>query len=268
MSHPSVLLTHCPNCGRDLEGRFCAGCGQKVTALNPTAHDFLHDLTHELLHVDGKIFQSVRLLLTRPGFLTSEYFKGRRARYVSPIRLYLIFSVVYFAIAAAAPSSDKYGVQVKTTGNPEEAVRAIGFESEEQLEAAVNAAISTWAPRIMFVLVPLFALLVNVVTRRSGRNYPQHLYFAFHVHAAAFALLALRAAMRLARPTGWLVEIFQFVVMAWVVVYTGLAFRRAYDGTAARAVLRTAVVGLLYLFALGLALAAIIAPLIQRAPAS
>jgi len=100
MTQIFVAPTTCPNCGRDLEGAYCAACGQKVAPLNPTFHDLMHDIVHEFLHVDGKIFHSVRLLLTRPGFLSYEYFNGRRARYVSPLRLYLIFSVVFFGMTA------------------------------------------------------------------------------------------------------------------------------------------------------------------------
>lgn len=50
--------------------------------------------------MDGKILQSVKLLFTRPGFLTREYVEGRRIRYISPLRLYLVFSVAYFAVSA------------------------------------------------------------------------------------------------------------------------------------------------------------------------
>jgi hypothetical protein len=63
-------------------------------------HDLLHDVTHEFLHVDSKIFRTVKHLLLTPGFLTREYFNGRRTRYVSPIRIYLVFSVIYFAATA------------------------------------------------------------------------------------------------------------------------------------------------------------------------
>src|SRR5678816_4577040 len=103
MTTTAVHLTACPNCGAALDGAFCAQCGQKAAPLNPSLSQFIHELFHEIAHVDGKILQSVRLLFTRPGFLSREQFEGRRARYVSPIRLYLIFSVVYFGAAAFAP---------------------------------------------------------------------------------------------------------------------------------------------------------------------
>ena len=71
-------------------------------------HDLAHDVVHEFLHVDSKIFRTVKLLLLKPGFLTREYFEGRRVRYVSPLRLYLVFSVINFAAAALVdrPPSD------------------------------------------------------------------------------------------------------------------------------------------------------------------
>src|SRR5262249_47373911 len=105
MTTGTIDLTDCPNCGTPLEGRFCAACGQKAAPLNPSLGEFAHDLFHELAHFDSKIVQSVRLLLTRPGFLSREHFDGRRTRYVSPIRLYLLFSLLYFAVAAFAPTS-------------------------------------------------------------------------------------------------------------------------------------------------------------------
>ena len=89
----------CHNCGIRLVGRFCAACGQKALPLSVTLHDFIHELTHEILHVDGRIVQSIRRLLS-PGFLTREYIQGRRARWISPIRLYLIFSVAFFGLSA------------------------------------------------------------------------------------------------------------------------------------------------------------------------
>jgi len=63
----------------------------------------LGDLVEELFSVDGGIYRSVWLLFARPGFLTREMFADRRAAHVSPLRLYLFFSVLFFAAFALAP---------------------------------------------------------------------------------------------------------------------------------------------------------------------
>jgi hypothetical protein len=76
MTTAGVLRTACANCGKALDRPFCSQCGQKAAPLNPSVGEFLHDVLHEVTHLDGKIPQSVRLLLTRPGFLTQEQFEG------------------------------------------------------------------------------------------------------------------------------------------------------------------------------------------------
>jgi hypothetical protein len=62
----------CLNCGTPLEGRYCHACGQKAVSLHLGVHDFVHEATHEFLHLDGKIRSTVKFLLTRPGQLTKE----------------------------------------------------------------------------------------------------------------------------------------------------------------------------------------------------
>ncbi|MGH8639496.1 MAG: DUF3667 domain-containing protein, partial [Burkholderiales bacterium] len=188
MDHPPDS-TVCYNCGSTLRGSFCSACGQKAQPLNPTFHDLFHDFTHEMLHVDGRIFRSVRHLLLSPGFLTVEQFQGRRARWISPLRLYLVFSLTYFAVSSVGG-----GVRIGVTGTDQETaeeLQKLGFQSEEELQAAVTEAQAKWTPRVMFVLVPLFAWFVHIACRRTGRYYPQHLFFALHVHAAWFAVGAL-----------------------------------------------------------------------------
>src|SRR5688500_3170138 len=89
----------CNNCGCPLMGKWWSQCGQRVSSPDPTWHELLHEVTHEFLHIDGKIFRTLRLLFLQPGELTAEYLRGRRARYISVLRLYLTMSVAYFLIA-------------------------------------------------------------------------------------------------------------------------------------------------------------------------
>ncbi|MBS1778326.1 MAG: DUF3667 domain-containing protein [Bacteroidetes bacterium] len=86
----------CLNCGAQLYDRYCHKCGQenvepKENFLHLTRH-FLEDVTH----FDGKFFSTVKALILKPGFLTAEYIRGRRASYINPIRLYLFISAIFF----------------------------------------------------------------------------------------------------------------------------------------------------------------------------
>ena len=90
----------CANCGVQLSGAYCARCGQSAhEGRPPTIQYFFHDLTHEILHVDGKIFRSLSALLFRPGLLTQEYWAGRVVRWVRPIRLFLIAAALHLVFA-------------------------------------------------------------------------------------------------------------------------------------------------------------------------
>jgi uncharacterized protein DUF3667 len=266
--------TTCANCGSPLAGPYCGSCGQKAAPPNPTIVGFLHELAHELLHVDGKIFRSLRLLVTAPGALTEEQFAGRRARYVSPIRLYLTFSVLYFAVAALSPDINfritaggqpargfSLGPPAEPPqSNPDELHR-LGFESQQQLEAAANEAIVHWTPRAMFLLVPLFAAMVGVTVRRSGRNYPQQLYFALHVHAAWFLILAVGTTARFI-PLHW--RWLSVVVPIWMFVYFLLALRRAYAVGVPAALWRAIAVGMAYGVVLFATMISIVLPAVLR----
>jgi len=236
----AIQPSTCPNCGAIRRGAYCAACGQKTAALNPTIADFLHELTHEVLHVDGKIFRSVRLLLTRPGLLTLEQFAGRRARYVSPIRLYLIFSVVFFAVMQFTPN----GLHVEITSRDAVDPQVLQQRTQEAI-AAVNEVTDVWAPRVMFLLVPVFGAFVMLSRRRSGYNYPQHLYFALHVHSVWFFAFTVGSLARLVH-----VPYAQNTIAVLMVLYAGgylwLAFRRAYATTFLGALWRTLMIGVAY----------------------
>jgi hypothetical protein len=262
MSHSGPDSAVCYNCGTPLVGAFCAACGQRALPLNPRFRDFLHEFTHEMLHVDGKIFASVRTLLLSPGRLTCEQFAGRRAHWISPIRLYLLFSLMYFGITSFTATNP---VRVRIT-SPSEAetaseLRKLGFENERQFQDALAHAHAKWAPRVMFVLVPAFAWLVQVASRHTRRNYPQHLYFALHVHAAWFAAGVAAAAVAYAAPP-LIGRIGEALALAYAVFYGIAAYRAAYGTAVKRAIVRVTGVLLVYWIVVIGASLAIVLPVI------
>jgi hypothetical protein len=86
----------CLNCGTRLIGTHCHACGQK-RHVHRTLHALLHDLLHGALHFEGKIWHTLPLLVVRPGELTRRYIAGERARFVSPVALFLFMVFVMFA---------------------------------------------------------------------------------------------------------------------------------------------------------------------------
>jgi hypothetical protein len=102
--NPLVVSSHdedyvCPNCAAENRGEYCAGCGQKRSHEGDLSlgHAW-HHLVHEILHFDGRIFQSIKLLFLRPGQLSLDFLEGRRARHVHPVRLFLVFSAIFLLV--------------------------------------------------------------------------------------------------------------------------------------------------------------------------
>jgi Protein of unknown function (DUF3667) len=168
-------FTACRNCGAQLQGPFCATCGQEDHPLDPSISEVVGEVAREVSALDGRILRSVRHLFLSPGFLTIEHLEGRRVRWVSPVRLYLIFSVCYFAITSFTGASP-LEVNVQVTGSSDQETRQtvekLGLSTAEDMRRAINEALTTWVPRAMFILVPLFAWLVSRVRRRARRKYP------------------------------------------------------------------------------------------------
>jgi hypothetical protein len=106
---------NCLNCGAALMGAYCHACGQQAH-LHRTFGAFMHDLLHGALHFEGKMWRTLPLLALRPGTLTRRYIEGARARFVSPMALFL-FSVflmfaIFQALGVSAPTQIQGGGQV------------------------------------------------------------------------------------------------------------------------------------------------------------
>lgn len=90
----------CLNCGTLLTGAYCHACGQKAH-IHRSISGIMHDLVHGVLHLDGKLWNTLPLLVFKPGRLTREYIEGKRARHVSPMAMFLFSVFMMFAVFQA-----------------------------------------------------------------------------------------------------------------------------------------------------------------------
>lgn len=103
-----------------------------------------------------------------------------------------------------------------------------------------------YVPYAMFCLMPLFALYLKLLYLGSGRRYGEHLLFALHTNAFAFAMFSL---LIVTSPLEWGVA--TFAMLVWLVIYLPKAMRRVYGGSALVTGLRWAVLSVLHVFSLG-----------------
>ena len=85
----------CKNCNSELMGIYCSECGQKNTELL-SLKAILKELTDNIFSFDSRFFITLKYLMIKPGFLTKEYWAGKRTKYLPPLKMYLVLSVFYF----------------------------------------------------------------------------------------------------------------------------------------------------------------------------
>ena len=345
-------LTHCENCAAELHGEFCHACGQSVH--NPIRHagHAVEEFFEAFWHLDGRVFRTLRDLLS-PGRVATNYLAGHRARYIAPLRLFVVLSLLTFFIGAAtvhfdetdvvdvndstaqferattvaeveqlrdeltaeidkaradsagvpgvdmalvaaearirgaaanrlvelgqspdepaadaassadaAPASDDDGLRINLFGHrgawdPQTNPVVIGWwpdfanawlnrkvgNIERNMETEEFASAEFWvqgimaaAPTALFLLVPVFALLLKIVYLFTRRLYLEHLVVALYSHA--FLLLALATLFLLSMLGGWLggssmwvgtvISLAWTVVFSWMGIYLLLMQRRVY----------------------------------------
>ena len=97
MSHqPERTEKNCLNCGTTVAGRYCQHCGQENIVTHQNFWSLTRHFIFDIFHFDGKFFDTLKYLFTRPGFVPREYVSGRRQSYLDPIRMYLFTSAVFF----------------------------------------------------------------------------------------------------------------------------------------------------------------------------
>lgn len=88
---------NCLNCGTRLSGAYCHACGQKAH-VHRSVRGFLQDFIAGLFNFEGKIWRTLPMLAWRPGEMTRRYIAGERARFISPVALYLFTVFAMFAV--------------------------------------------------------------------------------------------------------------------------------------------------------------------------
>ena len=126
-------LRACGNCGAPMHGPFCYACGQPEKGMIRHLASVMADVADTIFNVDSRIFRSILPLYFRPGYLTNEYFAGRRTRYVTPFRLFFFLCVIsFFAIQLSVNFDDINLVGEGNNGGIEHAQSKVDVETRLQ----------------------------------------------------------------------------------------------------------------------------------------
>ena len=288
----------CLNCGAEIQDRYCPHCGQENAPADLTLGAVLKEFFAELLFYDSKLWRTLRMLVRHPGRLSTEWATGKRTMYLSPIRLYLSITFLFFVFVAWTGGTGLRISRSLTESEQQELLtqlptqqlnpKLITLIREElnkskvkpdmrvKLDAALDKAESDaearvtsgapsvgdqaflnstklkgWPgallkkveaaamddpvafgrhfieqiPKVLFIILPLFAVVLKVLYVRQKRFFVEHLVFILHLHSFAFLVLLLAQiiAGRI-MPTALVIPI----VMFWLPIYAFVAMLRFY----------------------------------------
>lgn len=331
---PNAPDMYCRNCSAPIRGQYCAGCGQRSISRVITMWELTRDMVGDLADLDSRIWRSLIPLLTKPGHLTADYLKGRRARYMPPFRMYLVLSILFFLLVSLFHDTDNFidqngGVTIdgggsatqeqldeararlseaipenadnpevakqlaqirdnlpkavpEGTGLPEEDEKSaeqkcdeanieIGDEfmpwiSEEEAEAKVRQicrkvvgdkgrsllrGLQENLPKMLFIFLPVIALVLKGLYPLSRRYYVEHLLFVIHFHAFVFLaliieLLAVELAAIVQVPTWPLTA----ALSLYIPYYLYRSMRRVYGQSRAATLYKYVLLLFFYFFSL------------------
>lgn len=351
----------CANCGVALEGKYCHACGQPVKGMIRPLSSLTADVADSVFNLDSRILRTLGPLYFKPGFLTTEYFIGRRQSYVTPFRLFFFLTIAGFFLAqiylgrldfGARPlidvdkplvqresaATDKAGfageavrprdggvganppvpavtahpgADARAVPGPSDAPPAVGPEitfmqfNDKAWNAKTNPLRIEWLPDIanatinemigngeanfrralkepkrfvalvgvlpqsLFLIMPLFAVLLKIFYIFKRRYYMEHLIVALHSHAfisLSILLFCLVSLAELAWPAitpalFWV----NIAIGAWIPLYLLIMQKRVYRQNWFVTVLKWGLIGSCYcmLIAVAVTVAAVLGLMLQ-----
>jgi hypothetical protein len=226
----------------------------------------LHELVESLIHLDSAFWRTLRPLLLKPGEVSYQYLRGRRACYTPPFRLYVLVSLAFFAAVSNISHTNHF--RTVSFGTADEDISLVRFSDTYSCqETATRLKLKGWGwlrsgyvdsceqahvdggrelsralweaiPKAFFLLVPVFALLTRILFAREGRFYVEHLVFITYLHSGLFlagTLIALASLLigfappSMTHLAGMTQATLSYVLVLYGCVYIVRAVRRVFQ---------------------------------------
>lgn len=219
----------CKNCMTQFNGNYCPNCGQSVYEFEKPFRFLIVDLVGNVFAFDTRLWKSMSSLIFRPGKFVEEYLNGHRARYMSPFRFYIFVSFLFFLflsiyagsqIQISEKDKNEINLSIDSQFNPSnsenDSLKTDGLNfgessiSREKLTNTITKVLNnpkmyldsflkfvSWS---LFLLMPVYALFLWLLFRKSKKYYYSHLILAINQHSFVFLLLVLILCTKLILP--------------------------------------------------------------------
>ena len=292
--------TTCLNCEKPVRGNYCENCGQKVIKPYRSFPYLVKELLGSYFNFDSSLYRTLFTLLLRPGQLTIEYAKGRRTRFIHPIRLYVFTSLIFFLIFIPLSKQTSFNASLSVGDDNADLMDSINVDSaknvinlpdslyilsnsfpvfdtkeemgnyidslpknerpglltkalifktielkdksQEEANKEFYAAFLQNIPKMLFLLLPFFALLLKLFYWRQKFYFEEYLVFSFHTHIFLFILILISLLVSF---LSQLVAALLFLAVLWYLIVSQIIVFKQRKWLI---VLKTFGIAILYLF--------------------
>jgi hypothetical protein len=246
----------CLNCGAVVDRKFCPECGQENLQ---TRENFFHLTFHfisDYFHFDSKFFRSLVPLFVKPGFLTREYWSGKRVRYIHPLRLFFFITIIFMISttyfynrfggemkrrmiiqepwlaqvdsSALATMNDSVKIYIPAL-NDSLTVAAIKGSQEKEVRQTkkFSAGIDNVFVNLKYVtffLLPLYALFFKLFYRKQRPYYVDHLVYTMHLQSFVYCLFAVMFLLPFVLPLSLIAMRQAGILLIFIYIFISLNF--------------------------------------------
>ena len=185
----------CQNCGNEIESDYCNSCGQVCESRIKPFASLIRDFLGDIFALDSRATITIKKLIFHPGFLTTEYLKGKRVQYVPPTRLYVLLSLLLLFLFAINASQNSTKLMIYPGFlewyDGDEWAGNIGQITSYVKDSIipVEADFMTTISRLAFILLPLIALIYKIMF--FSKYYIEHIIHVIHIMSFIFFMFII-----------------------------------------------------------------------------
>jgi hypothetical protein len=261
---------NCLNCGAAVEQKFCPACGQENLEVRENFFHLAIEFAADYFHYDSKFFKSTVPLITKPGFLTKEYWEGKRVSYIHPLRLFFFITIIFMistsffynrfgdefrnsiVLSDTARVDSSYALKYKN--NPEKLKSVEKWkETERRQTRKLQAGIDDFfrfLKYVTFFLLPVYALAFKILYNRTRPFYVDHLVYTLHLQSFAYLIFSVIFLIPFIVPLS-AITVFQIgvlIILIYVAISLHLLHRQSWWKTILKSFLGTLSLVMLTLF--------------------
>lgn len=227
----------CKNCKYPIDVKFCSKCGQEDIELLKFK-DLTKDFFDHLLDLDSRLFITLKYLITRPGYLTTEYWRGKRVRYIPPFKIYLLASFFYFFIYSVLPNADIVNSEIN---DPDFGLKKLDAKTPinfDKMPEIWDYYMNEYEKEIeLLFLLPLTACGLFLLNKnKKNLLYSHHFISSIHLSSAWFILQTIIEIFLVVFPNHVLyVELSNIILL----IYCSIFIKNAYNISYLRSIINT-----------------------------